>query len=708
MAQSEYATEARRLAHLDRLRIMDTPAEAAFDELVILIAGLCEVPTALISLVDDRRQWFKARVGMEATGGPRSEAFCAHAIRDDALFLVEDTHLDPRFAENPQVISSPMIRAYAGAPLTTSLGTRLGTLCIIDHVPRTWTEGQKQALKSLARMATNLIEMRADTASNLASLQRLETRQFQDQHVRTMFATLREGLVLQDADGKIIEANPSAAAILGLSEEQLLGRTSMDPRWMAIYPDGSPFSGENHPSMVCLQTGEPVNDVTMGVRLPDGGERWISISAQPIFDETETLPMQVVVTFFDISDVLAARRQLTEKQRSLEVALAAAEAASEAKSNFLANMSHEIRTPLNGVTGMASALMRTELDPRQTEMVSLMVASGRSLETILNDILDLSKLDAGAVELEVRPFDLRAEMMAAAQLVAVRADGKGVNFRTVFGPAATGHVLGDAVRLKQVISNLVSNAVKFTDQGDVCLEVDLVDIPGQGSRLEVEVRDTGIGFSEEVQRSLFERFSQADESITRRYGGTGLGLPICKALVELQGGAISANSIPGEGSCFRFWIPIRRSEAEAGPDPEVHDLSLKTAVQLLLVEDHPTNQRVVQLLLEPYDIEVTIASDGAEAVNLVRDRAFDVILMDMQMPIMDGLAATKAIREFEAQTGRPRTPIAMMTANTYRDHQQMAETAGTDLFLPKPINAETLLSALEVLLTDPEPATRET
>jgi hypothetical protein len=445
----------------------------------------------------------------------------------------------------------------------------------------------------------------------------------------------------------------------------------------------------------------------MGVRLPDGGERWISISAQPIFGETELLPVQAVVTFFDISVVLATRRELSEKQLSLEKALAAAEAASEAKSNFLANMSHEIRTPLNGVTGMASALMRTELDPRQTEMVSLMVASGRSLETILNDILDLSKVDAGAMDLEVRAFDLRAEVAAAAQLVAVRADDKGVAFRTEFGPGAKGCVLGDAVRLKQVISNLVSNAVKFTDHGEVCLQVDLVDVPGQASRLEVEVRDSGIGFDPELGRILFERFSQADESITRRFGGTGLGLPICKALVELQGGEISASSIPGEGSSFRFWVPINRSEDEIRSSTGSQDLNLGAVVQLLLAEDHPVNQRVVQLLLEPYDIEITIANDGAEALNLVRDRVFDVILMDMQMPVMDGLAATRAIRELEAESGRPRTPIAMMTANTYRDHQQMAETAGTDLFLPKPINGETLLSALEVLLTDPEPVAQQ-
>jgi CheY-like chemotaxis protein len=276
-------------------------------------------------------------------------------------------------------------------------------------------------------------------------------------------------------------------------------------------------------------------------------------------------------------------------------------------------------------------------------------------------------------------------------------------------------VWADRIKLKQILLNLLSNAIKFTTEGRVDVTVSVRNTRADDLEIAVEVRDTGIGFDGEARERMFQRFAQGDGSITRRFGGTGLGLAISQALAEAMGGEIRVSSVPGTGSHFTLALTLRRGDLESETPGQsndtpswLDDASAKgRALRILLVEDHPINQQVVRLILEGQGVEITTANDGEQAVSLFQPDSFDIILMDMQMPVMDGLAATRAIRELEAEEGRPRTPIAMMTANTYKDHQQMAEAAGTDMFLPKPINAETLLSALDMLLTEPEPTVQE-
>ena len=379
-----------------------------------------------------------------------------------------------------------------------------------------------------------------------------------------------------------------------------------------------------------------------------------------------------------------------------------ADFANRAKTDFLANMSHELRTPLNGVVGIANTLATTKLDTQQKEMVDLIDASGRTLARLLSDILDFSKIEAGKVEIERAPFDLRAELDASALLLQTYAADKKLQFDVTYGECARGWFYGDATRIKQIVANLVSNAVKFTDQGEVHVFINWSEA---SEILEIKVVDTGIGFDKETGRRLFQRFIQADTSITRRFGGTGLGLAICRGLIEAMGGGMNWESEPGEGSTFIVRIPLEREEAPsvAGTSEPVLEASPAEQVaplRILAAEDHPTNQKVLRLILEPLGVDLTVCDDGMAALKAYQAGRFDVVLMDMQMPVMDGLTATKAIRDHEVAENLPATPIVMVTANAMRQHRDQAIEAGANSHLAKPFTPISLMNAIEQALAE--------
>jgi signal transduction histidine kinase/AmiR/NasT family two-component response regulator len=397
-----------------------------------------------------------------------------------------------------------------------------------------------------------------------------------------------------------------------------------------------------------------------------------------------------------MSDALLATVAL-EGQRNKELA-EQAEVANFAKADFLANMSHELRTPLNGVVGIAQALATTDLSPKQREMVDLIDNSGQMLTRLLSDILDFSKIEAGKVDIEHAPFDLREEINATAYLLKNRAEEKALSFDVTYSHQADGWLEGDVTRIKQVIANLTSNAVKFTQTGGISVNIDWCE---HSEILQIAVVDTGIGFDNEAGKRLFQRFMQADTSITRRFGGTGLGLAICRGLVDAMGGGMDWKSAPGAGSTFVVRLPAPRCAQPAAQAPlsvTADTLEADDQIRILVAEDNVTNQRVLALMLEPMGIELVICDNGALAVEAFQSQSFDVILMDMQMPVMDGIAATKAIRAVETDTARPRAPIIMLTANAMRQHRDAAKAAGADLHVTKPFTAQGLISGIETAL----------
>jgi CheY-like chemotaxis protein len=370
-------------------------------------------------------------------------------------------------------------------------------------------------------------------------------------------------------------------------------------------------------------------------------------------------------------------------------------------------MSHEIRTPLNGVIGMAEVLNRTALTPRQREMMAVILGSGRTLNLLLSDILDLSKIEAGALVLVEEPMNLREAVTAAAAVFEAVAREKDLTFELSFADGFHDGVIGDALRIRQIVANLTSNAVKFTAAGAVRVQAETTPTLDGGVALTVSVRDSGEGFDPATSDQLFERFQQADGSVTRQAGGTGLGLPIARRLARLMAGDIACEAQPGQGATFTFQAVLgacvgdgpcgcRARPAPAAVQPAIAPAS-EGRLRILLAEDHPTNQQVVDLMLGDA-ADLTLASDGRAAVTAFAEQAFDVILMDTQMPVMDGLAAIAAIRARESELGLDRTPIISLTANAMPHQVQACLAAGADLHLAKPISIHGLFGAINAAL----------
>ena len=476
------------------------------------------------------------------------------------------------------------------------------------------------------------------------------------------------------AEGGMTYISPSAKRVFGWEPEEIIGKARDNIR------------PEDMPRLIAAitlarQTATP-QAVDYRIVHADGHEIWVESSLSPFGDG------ELVMTSRDIT-----RRKTLEAD--LLAAARNAESAAAAKADFLANMTHELRTPLTAIIGFSEVLGRSvDLAPDQARQVGLIREASDTLLSIVNSVLDYSKLEAGGLQFDRQPFDPAAMAASVLGLVEQQAAAKGLRLTLDASDAAPGAqgggLLGDGPRLAQVLLNFLSNAVKFTDRGGVHVRLTRHPIK-KNQRLRVEVVDTGPGVATDKIDALFERFTQADATISRQYGGTGLGLAIARRIVEGMDGRIGARSRPGEGATFWFELDLPTAElAPALEAPSAPD-SLERPLRLLLVEDNPVNRELVAALLAPFDVEITQAHDGQQGLAAVQAGAFDLVLMDVQMPVMDGLTATRAIRRLPI----PQPPIIAMTANVLPDQIQRCLEAGVDDHLGKPINTAALLACLD-------------
>ena len=508
--------------------------------------------------------------------------------------------------------------------------------------------------------------------------QRLRDQQF---YTRSLIEANIDAIMTTDPSGIITDVNKQMEALTDCTRDELIGAP-----FKSYFTD--PERAEAAIKLVLSE--KSVTDYELTARARDGKQTVVSYNATTFYDRNRTL-----------QGVFAAARDVTERKRveaELQQAKAAAESASRTKSEFLASMSHEIRTPMNAIMGIADLLAKTALSPEQGKYVQIFRRAGDNLLNLINDILDLSKVEASQLELEQTGFSLHDHLEKVMEMVATRANEKGLALVCEIAPGVPNDLVGDPTRLRQVLLNLLGNAIKFTESGEVSLRVTQDGNFAVPTALRFAVSDTGIGIPSEKLGRVFERFTQADSSTTRRFGGSGLGLTISRRLVELMGGRIWVESGVGKGSVFSFAVPFeiwpstnRPALITVGADPEAQ----LPALRILLAEDSADNCTITMAYLEDTPYQVDIAETGAIACEKFTSGHYDLVLMDRQMPVMDGLTATRSIRAWEQANDRPPTPIIALTASALKGDREMCLAAGCTAFLTKPIKQEVLLQAIK-------------
>jgi len=802
-----------RLAKLDRLHILDTPPEEEFDRLTNIAATIFDVPVALVSFVAEDRQWFKSCYGTDVRETDLEASFCKHAIQSDAVLVIEDAQNHPEFRDHPLVTGEATlsqsrekgehVRAYAGAPIVTREGYRLGTLCVIDFRPRSFEERQIRVLSDLAEDVMSHLQYRR-----------------QNWTLDAIFEELHTFTGVLDPDGTLLRANRSALSAVDASPEDVYGTKFWETPWWTHSPSlqdrvreavGRAAGGEferfeaTHPAedgqeltvdfsitpivrngdvIMLLPEGRDItqrketeqllriknqafNELPVGLLIADadkpdnpvvevneafeeltgygageilgencrfmqgpetspedvkriskciqeeetfrgdllnytrdGDPFWNRVIISPVHDEEGTL-----LAYVGIQEDITEEKELKELLREERDR---AQEAHRTKSRYVARLSHDMRTPLNTIMGMVDVLLNRDLPSEVREKLSMIDRSGQILLFLIDDILDLEKMESGELTLRSSPFTLTDVINESMYLFSERASGKGIALTTSVEKDVPDELVGDPRRIKQVLFNLIGNAIDYTGEGNVDVGVRREGEADDGSiPLRFEVSDTGPGIPEEDQERIFEAFGQSDPNLLRQGEGTGLGLEITRHLVKQMGGEVGVESTRGEGSTFWFRIPFDRpatdgSDASDAASPERRsereDNRLHTRdgepLNVLVADDSATNQRVIEQYLSELPVELTFAANGRETIDAFAEEDFAVVFMDLRMPEVDGLEATRTIRKREKQEGLTRTPIVALTGDAREEQKQTSLEAGCDEYVVKPVRQEQLLNTL--------------
>lgn len=610
--------------------------------------------------------------------------------------MVADAQVDPRFAGARYVMAAPYVRSFIAAPLGAEPGQPLGVLAVGHTEPDMFGAREVGRLQQVADLVSGFLAqrraaIRAERAAKTTEEERQRQRLFEQ-----IFNAIQEGVNVHAYRRGLIEVNPACLNIMGLTREEVMSRDYKDPRWRTLRPDGTLYGPKEYPAMVTLKTGEAMENVRLGVQLPTGETRWLSVNTVPIRHAETGAVEYAVVTMKDVTEQHLAEAQLTAQNLQLAEALEEAEQANRAKTNFMGVTSHELRTPMNAIMSCALLLAQSKLDPVQRRTLGVLEDAGKQMLAVLNDLLDLSALNADKVRIEREPMSLLRLLEDAAVIWASEVRAKELSLSVMIDPALSRRRMIDSARLLQVIGNLIANAVKFTAVGSITLR----GWPerGQDGRemVAIDVEDTGPGVPREAAERIFQPFEQIDVSSKRHHGGLGLGLHISRRLAVAMGGDVELDTRPGLGSRFtvRIEAPLATADVKVAPGRPA-DASAEAMLlprEVLCVDDNPRNLYVLSGLLRAAGHRATECASGFEALELLRKRKFDVVLLDMVMPGMDGLDVLARLREEEGPNLA--TPVIACTANVLPDQIAAYREAGTADVLAKPIDPRAMLRAV--------------
>jgi PAS domain S-box-containing protein len=677
-AASPPTNESQRLAALYGLRLLDSPPDERFDRITRLAARLLNVPIAMVTLIDRDRQYNLSHHGFEIKEHSRDRSFCAHAILDRRPLIVPDTQADTRFSDNPFVTGDPHVRFYAGEPLTAPDGSVVGTLCVVDRQPRVPSEEDLQLLHDLAQLAQ--MELMPENVKSVFEIQ----KQAQTM-VRLSEGRFRE---IVDIPGKFVWETDLKGNITYVSEQAgaVLGRTSQELKGHSFFASAAPEDAEAARAKFsgALEKRERFSDLEFRCQPREEEMVWLSVRGAPMYGLDG-----LMIGYRGFCEDVTERRTIQEE---LIAARDSAENANKSKSEFLANMSHEIRTPMNAVVGMTGLLLGTDLNVEQRSYAQTIRQSADTLLTIISDILDFSKIESGKMELENHPFGLAVLAEESVDCVALQAAEKGLELYYHIDPRLPAGFQGDITRLRQILANLLSNAVRFTSDGEIRVQIQPSKNDAGEECVLFSVWDTGIGIPADKLDRLFLSFSQVDASTTRKFGGTGLGLAISRKLTELMGGKIWVESEEGRGSGFHVAVPLKEA---APPKPLVPNAILK-GKSLLVVASHIGVRRMVQGLTQDWGMQVTLAGSSTEAMKKARaGQVFDAALIEDNLPDQSGKTL---VQDLNRLRGAANIPCLLLTTLRQQAAYGQNLPPGFVACLSKPVHYTQLHNVLATAL----------
>ncbi len=680
---SNYIKDIERLKALISYDILDTPEDETFDDLAKLVSLICNTPAAIISFIDDKRQWYKAKIGTNDSEIPYEETICQYVVVEGELIEISNTLDDKRLTDNPHVHQENGVRFYIGVPLFSDNGHAIGTVCTFDVVPKKLTNEQKAALKIIAAHTMHLLDVSKKNDALTLEVKNILEEKIEEakQTIKTTEAAYNNLFGAIDKSNAVIEFSPNGIVqyvndsfleIIGYHKEELMGK-----HHEILLDEKDKESNANF--WETLNKGN-FKSGRFKRKHKNGSEIWIQASYSPVLNSKN-----------EVVKVTKIAQNITleiHAQEALKKAKSLADELNIQKDHFIANISHEIRTPINAVLGFTDLLLDEETNEKKVSYLKSVKTAGDNLLYLINDILDLSKIEAGIFQIDTTPFNLFEVIDNVFSILTLKAHQKQLSFNKAIAKNVPEYIIGDKNRLTQILINLLGNAIKFTLEGNVTLNLYLDD----NNTLKFEISDTGIGIPENKLTSIFERFSQAQENTSRQFGGSGLGLNISKLLVEKQGGNIYVESTFNKGSKFSFTLPFENVDSiEEKPLQEKKHLLNNNSAKILMCEDNEMNQKLMNAVFLGTNHQLDIANNGFEGLKLLSEKEYDLILMDIQMPELDGNETAKIIR----QKLKLNLPIIAITAHSTVKEKERCLANGMNDYVSKPFKKLELLEKIE-------------